>query len=77
MNERVKNLSAEAKKLSPDELGDLVDELIVALHDADPDWHKAWASESRRRMSAFKRGDMQSFTLDEVVARHRPAKHGQ
>lgn len=77
MNERVKNLTAEAKKLSPEELGDLVDELIVALHQADPGRNKAWANEARRRMDAYKRGEMESYTLDEVVARHRGAKSGK
>jgi Putative addiction module component len=74
MNERVKSLTAEAKKLSPEDLGDLVDELIVALHQADPGWSKAWADEARRRIDAYDRGEMDSSTLEEVVARHRPEK---
>ena len=68
MNQRVKDLSAEARKLAPDELAELVDELLVALHDADPDWNTGWAEEAERRMAAYRRGEMESYSLDEVLA---------
>ncbi len=68
MNQRVKDLTAEARKLSPDELAELVDELLVALHDADPGWNKAWAEEAERRMEAYRRGKMEAYSLDEVLA---------
>ncbi len=40
MNQRVKDLSAEARKLSRDELSELVNELLGALRDVDPAWAK-------------------------------------
>lgn len=74
MNERVKDLAAEARKLSSEELAELVEELLGVLHEADPQWDKAWADESRRRMDAYRRGEMESYSLDEVVGGLRPSK---
>lgn len=55
MNQRVKDLSAAARKLTPDELAKLVDELLLALHEADPSWDKAWAAEAQQRIEASER----------------------
>ena len=74
MNQRVKDLSAEARKLTPDELAELVNELLVALHETDPGWDKAWAEEAERRMAAYRRGEMESYSLDEVLADLENAK---
>jgi len=48
MNERVKKLTEEIRKLPPEEQADLIDELIVLTYrepDAEPD--KAWAEEAK------------------------------
>ena len=77
MNQRVKDLSAEARKLTPDELAELVDELLVALHETDPGWDKAWSAEAEQRMAAYRRGEMKSYSLDEVLADLGNAKPAQ
>ena len=74
MNQRVKDLSAAARKLAPDELAELVDELLLALHETDPDWDKAWADEAKRRLAAYRCGEMESYSLEEVVADLENAK---
>lgn len=47
MNERVKRLTEEIRKLSPEERADLVDELILAYSEPDSGIDKAWAAEAR------------------------------
>jgi Putative addiction module component len=57
MNERVKRLTEEIRKLAPDEQADLIDELLVLTYrDPDPEIEKAWASEIDRRVDAVERG---------------------
>ena len=54
MNERVKKLSEEIRKLSPDEQAELMDELLVLTHrEPDPDIEKAWAEEAKRRWQDY------------------------
>ena len=49
MNERVKKLSEEIRKLTPEEQADLMDELLVLTYQPDPAIEKAWAEEAERR----------------------------
>ena len=72
MNERVKKLSEEIRKLSPDEQADLMDELLVLTHrEPDPEIEKAWAEEAGRRLAAYQRGETTTVPLEEVMARLR------
>ena len=72
MNERVKKLSEEIRKLSPEEQADLMDELLVLTHrEADPGVEKAWAEEAERRLAAYERGETTAVPLEEVMARLR------
>ena len=49
MNARVKKLSDQIRKLSPDEQAVLIDELLGNLHHrVDPEIEKAWAEEATR-----------------------------
>lgn len=74
MNQRVKDLSAQARKLPPEELAELVDELLVALHEVDPDWDKAWGEEAQRRLEAYERGETKAYSLEEVMGQLRNQK---
>ncbi len=70
MNERVKRLTEEIRKLTPEEQADLMDELLVLTHrEPDPEIEKAWAEEAERRWRAFKRGETRAIPADEVFAR--------
>jgi hypothetical protein len=56
MNERVKKLSEEIRRLSPNEQADLMDELLVLTYrEPDPEIEKAWAEEAKRRLAAYQR----------------------
>jgi hypothetical protein len=70
MNERVKRLSEEIRKLAREEQAELIDELIVLTHrEPDPEIDKAWAEEAERRISARDRGETEPISHDEVMAR--------
>lgn len=72
MNERVKKLSEEIRKLSPDEQADLIEELLVLTYrEPDPEIEKAWAEEAERRLDAYERGETSTVPLEDVMARLR------
>ncbi len=61
MNERVKRLTEEIRKLPREEQADLIDELIVLTHrDLDPEIEKAWLEEAKDRLAAWRRGELKS-----------------
>ncbi len=72
MNERVKRLTEEIRKLPPEEQADLIDELIVLTYrKPDPEIDKAWLEEAERRIGALERGETQTIPYEEVMARLR------
>ena len=68
MNERVKRISDQAKALSPEELEELVEDLMSSLPETDPEVEKAWAEEAERRAAAYLRGEMKTCDADEVFS---------
>ena len=68
MNERVKQISDQAKALTPEELEELVDDLMLSLPEPDADTEKAWAEEAERRLAAVRRGEAATLDADEVFA---------
>lgn len=72
MNERVKKLSEEIRKLSPEEQADLMDELLVLTYrEPDPEIEKAWVEEAERRIDAYDRGETTAIPVEEAMARLR------
>jgi putative addiction module component (TIGR02574 family) len=72
MSERVKRLTEEIRKLPPEEQADLIDELLVLTYrEPDPEIDKAWAEEAERRLAAYRRGEIKTVPLEEVMARLR------
>lgn len=71
MNERVKKLTEEIRKLPPEEQADLIDELIVLTYrEPDPEVDKAWAEEARDRLAAWRRGELTSRPAADVLAKY-------
>jgi putative addiction module component (TIGR02574 family) len=68
MNAKTKALSQEARKLSPDERIALIEDLQRSLVPADPEIDRAWAEEARDRLNAYRRGEIEAITLEEVIA---------
>jgi putative addiction module component (TIGR02574 family) len=73
MNERVKKLTEEIRKLSPEDRADLMDELLVLTYrEPDPEIEKAWLEEIDRRLDSLERGEAKTIPLEEAIARLRP-----
>jgi putative addiction module component (TIGR02574 family) len=72
MNERVKKLTEEIRKLSREDRAELM-EILHALDTGEPDpgFEKAWAEEAERRIDAYERGETTAAPLDDVLARLR------
>ena len=68
MNAKTKALSQEARKLSPDERIALIEDLQRSLVPTDPEIDHAWAEEARDRLNAYRRGEIEAITLEEVIA---------
>ena len=69
MTDRVEELAQQGRCLSPEERVRLMDLLLESL-EAQPanDIEAAWAREIERRVAAHDRGEVELFTLDEVLA---------
>jgi putative addiction module component (TIGR02574 family) len=76
MNERVRLLSEEAAKLTPEERVELVERINLTLLNRQDEIDEAWDKEVERRMEAYRRGEMKSFSWQEIKAawarRERP-----
>ena len=70
MNDRVKTLGLEARKLSADERFELVDNILASLHETDPAIDAAWAREAKDRLEAWRRGELKSRPAADVFAKY-------
>ncbi len=78
MNERVKKLTEEIRKLPPEEQADLIDELLVLTYrEPDPEIDKAWAAEAQRRWERYTSGKDSAIDAQAAIEsiRSRLAKH--
>jgi putative addiction module component (TIGR02574 family) len=71
MTEAAKNLSIQARKLTPAERLELVDDLLTSLDEADPDIEALWAKEAADRLAAYRRGEITAVSLQDVLAKYR------
>ena len=67
MNERVKKIAEEIRRLAPDEQA----ELVLAIRDPDPNVEQAWAAEAERRLDAWERGETDAVPAEDVIDRLR------
>ncbi|MGB7541428.1 MAG: addiction module protein [Burkholderiales bacterium] len=71
MTEAAKTLSNEARKLSPAERVELVDDILASLDEPDPNIDRLWAKEAEDRLAAYRRGEIKAIPLQEVLAKYR------
>jgi putative addiction module component (TIGR02574 family) len=71
MTDAAKLLSDQARKLTPAERLELVDDLLASLDEADPAIDALWARECEDRLAAYRRGEIKSVPLQEVLAKYR------
>ena len=68
----VDQIVEEARRLSREQIAELVDRLTLSLHEGvDPAVEEAWKKETRRRVAEIESGEIQGIPGDEVSARVR------
>lgn len=72
MSTTLKELEHQARSLSPEERARLADVLLESLRDAPvAEIEAAWDLEIERRVAAFDRGELATFSAEEVFAEAR------
>ena len=71
MTDAAKTLSAQARKLSPTERIELVDDILASLDEPDQAIERLWAKEAEERLAAYRRGEIKALALEEVLAKYR------
>lgn len=66
MNERVKKLTEEARRLTTEEQAELLDALAAMVHADDREIDPALLEECERRWERYKRGETRLYTWEEV-----------
>jgi len=62
---------AQAISLKPLEQAKLVDNLIAALDEPNPELDQMWAEEAESRLHAFKKGKLKAVSLTEVLSKYK------
>jgi putative addiction module component (TIGR02574 family) len=70
MNDRVKTLGLEARKLSTEERLELVETILATIHKPDASIDAAWKRETRDRLEAWRRGELKSRPISDVLGKH-------
>ena len=71
MTDTAQALSVKARKLSPAERLELVDDVLASLDEPDPQIDLLWAKEAEERLAAYRRGEIKAVPLQEVLAKYR------
>lgn len=69
MSDLTKMLVGEARKLTPLERIELVEQILHSLDGIDPRLEQAWSMEAKDRLDALRRGELTSKDLDVVLAK--------
>ena len=57
-----------ALDLPPEERAAIIDKLLRSLDEPDPQIMAAWMDEAKRRMEAYDRGEIESYSEEDVLA---------
>jgi putative addiction module component (TIGR02574 family) len=72
MSEALKELERQAHSLTPEERARLAELLLESLRDAPiAEIEAAWDREIEERVAAYDRGELKSFSADDVFAEAR------
>jgi len=64
-------LKKEIESLPDVEKLRLVDAILADLDRPDPEIDRVWAEEARKRWAAYRAGDVQTVTYDDVMLKYR------
>ena len=68
MTTRAREAIDIAMSLTPEERAAVVDELLKSFDEPNPEITALWIAECNRRMEAYDRGEMESYSEEEVFA---------
>jgi putative addiction module component (TIGR02574 family) len=71
MSDQAKKLSDEARKLTPAEKLKVVDDILDSLDETDESIDLLWDKEVEDRIRAYRRGELKSVDLDEILDKYR------
>lgn len=65
------NLLKDALSLEAPKRAELIDELLASLDQPDKAMDALWAEEAESRIDAYDRGEIESVSVHEVMARYK------
>jgi putative addiction module component (TIGR02574 family) len=71
MQDVVAELAERGRQLSPEDRSRLVELLLESLHGSTEEVEAAWEAEIERRVAAYERGEVQTYSAEEVFAEAR------
>lgn len=71
MSASLKQIEEQARALSTEERACLAESMLESLHAPVSEVEAAWAVEIERRVAAFDRGEIPSYTAEDVFAEAR------
>ena len=71
MSALLTQIEEQARSLSAEERAMLAETMLESLHSTNPEIQAAWDEEIASRLAALDRGEMPSFSADEVFAEAR------
>ncbi|MEO8628227.1 MAG: addiction module protein [Betaproteobacteria bacterium] len=71
ISDLIQELGKEARKLSPAERIQLVDEILSSLDQTSPALDAGWAAEVEDRIAAYHRGEIKALELSEVLSKYK------
>ena len=76
MTQAAETVSAQAVKLPPAERMQVVERILDSLDEPDATLDAAWAAEAEDRLSAYRRGEVKTVALSEVIAKYQATPKG-
>ncbi len=71
MNNQIKKLAEEAKKLSPQEQAELVEDILQNLEATDPHLDQLWVQGARDRLEAYRSGELGAQDFASTLSKQR------
>jgi len=68
MTEAAKKIFQQAMNLPTIERASLIEELLSSMDKPDSELDKLWTKEAEERLAAYRQGNMESYSADEVFA---------
>ena len=71
MGSHSRELIEQARQLPVLERIEVVDALLAAIDEAEAEIDHLWAEEAEARLAAYRRGEIESVDMEEVLAKYR------